>query len=88
MNTANNRLNGYTFDGAGNTTVDADGRQFTYDAENKQVKVRDPLNQTIGEYLYDGDGKRIKKVVPNGETTVFVYDAAGKLVVPPAYSAF
>ena len=41
---------------------------------------------TIGEYVYDGDGKRIKKIVPstvapfNDEVTVFVYDAAGKLV--------
>jgi RHS repeat-associated protein len=36
---------------------------------------------TIGEYFYDGDGKRVKKYVPaTGETTVFVYDAAGKLV--------
>jgi RHS repeat-associated protein len=35
---------------------------------------------TIGEYFYDGDGKRVKKVVPStGETTVFVYDASGKL---------
>ena len=80
-NAGDNRLNGYTFDPAGNTTVDADGRQFTYDAENKQVKVKDPQNQTIGEYFYNGDGLRIKKVVPGtGETTIFVYDASNKLV--------
>lgn len=35
---------------------------------------------TIGEYFYDGDGKRVKKVIPNGETTIFVYDAFGKMV--------
>src|SRR5690606_2526198 len=30
---------------------------------------------------YDGDGKRVKKVVPGtGETTIFVYDASGKLI--------
>ena len=35
----------------------------------------------IGQYRYDGDGKRVKKIVPaTGETTVFVYDASGKLV--------
>jgi RHS repeat-associated protein len=34
---------------------------------------------TVGQYWYDGDGKRVKKYVPaTGETTVFVYDAAGK----------
>ncbi|MFN6965289.1 MAG: hypothetical protein ACK4S4_16205, partial [Pyrinomonadaceae bacterium] len=41
VNTANNRLNGYTFDASGNTTVDAENRIFTYDAENKQTEVRD-----------------------------------------------
>src|SRR5690606_7855235 len=61
------------------------------DAENKQVKVESvdsggTVTGTIGEYVYDGDGKRIKKIVPmaiapfNDEVTVFVYDAAGKLV--------
>ena len=73
-------INDYTFDAAGNTTHDAQGRMFTYDAENKQVEVKD-ANGTIGEYFYDGDGKRVKKVVPaTGELTIFVYDAAGKLV--------
>ena len=80
-NAGDNRLNGYTFDPAGNTTVDAEGRQFTYDAENKQVKVKDSQNQTIGEYSYDGDAKRVKKYVPaTGETTIFVYDLEGKMV--------
>jgi RHS repeat-associated protein len=34
----------------------------------------------LGDYFYDGDGKRVKKVVPNGETTIFVYDASGKSI--------
>ncbi len=82
-NAANNRLSstGWQYDAAGNTTVDAEGRQFTYDAENKQVKVKDPQNQIVGEYFYNGDGLRIKKVVPGtGETTIFAYDASNKLV--------
>ncbi len=66
-------------------TRDAQNRRFTYDAENKQIKVEtvdgngDPV-ATIGEYVYDGDGKRIKKIVTNGESVIFVYDAAGKLI--------
>ena len=62
-------------------------RKFTYDAENKQTKVEtlspgtDTVTGTIGEYTYDGDGKRVKKYVPStGETTIFVYDAAGKQI--------
>jgi RHS repeat-associated protein len=90
INTAmDNRLNtsdGYTFDNSGNTTKDAQSRKFTYDAENKQIKVETldsngNVTGTIGEYSYDGDGKRVKKYVPStGETTIFVYDASGKLV--------
>ena len=81
INTANNRLDGYTFDNAGNTTVDAISRQFIYDAENKQIEVKDSQSTSIGKYYYDGDGKRVKKEVPGtGETTIFIYDASGKLV--------
>lgn len=37
---------------------------------------------TVGEYHYDGDGKRVKTHVPStGEVTVFVYDAGGKQVI-------
>ena len=79
----NNRFasgQGYSYDSSGNTTADAEGRTFVYDAENKQISVSDGSG-TIGEYSYDGDGKRVKKVVPGtGELTVFVYDAAGKLI--------
>ena len=42
INASDNRLSsgqGYSFDNAGNTTRDAGDRKFTYDAENKQVKV-------------------------------------------------
>ncbi|MBK9156423.1 MAG: hypothetical protein IPM25_19815 [Chloracidobacterium sp.] len=88
INTSDNRLSSgddYAFDDAGNTTSDPDDRTFIYDAENKQVRVLDDEDETIGEYWYDGDGKRVKKYVPAvGETpaevTIFVYDAAGKLV--------
>lgn len=76
-----NRLTRYGFDSAGNTTTDATGQTFTYDAENKQIKVQSG-SQTVGEYFYDGDGKRVKKIVPStGETIVFVYDATGKTIV-------
>jgi RHS repeat-associated protein len=74
----NNRVVGHSFDNAGNTTIDAEGRTFFYDAENKQKEVRNAQNQIIGQYLFDGDGKRVKKIAAN-DTTIFVYDAGGKL---------
>ncbi|MGB7068402.1 MAG: RHS repeat-associated core domain-containing protein, partial [Pyrinomonadaceae bacterium] len=49
------------------------------DAENHQKEVKDASNVTIGQYLYDGEGKRVKKI-SNTETTVFVYNANGQLV--------
>lgn len=87
--TSNNRFStsdGYQYDPAGNTTRDAQNRKFTYDGENKQTKVETvdsngTVTGTLGEYFYDGDGKRVKKYVPGtGETTIFIYDASGKLV--------
>ncbi|HEY0429715.1 MAG TPA: RHS repeat-associated core domain-containing protein [Pyrinomonadaceae bacterium] len=81
--TNKNQLNGYVYDNSGNTIKDAQSRKFTYDAENKQTKVENvdsngnPIS-TVGEYFYDGDGKRVKKIAGT-EVTIFVYDAAGKL---------
>lgn len=84
LDPANNRMasgQDYTYDAAGNVITDAEGRTFTYDAENKQVEVENSFSQTVGQYFFDGDGKRIKKIVPlTGEVTVFVYDASGALI--------
>ena len=60
---ATNKLVGYGFDSSGNTKVDANGQTFTYDAENKQVQVSNS-NGIVGQYAYDGEGKRVKKYVP------------------------
>lgn len=75
---------GYDHDGSGNTTRDARDRLFQYDAENRQVKIDSTDgagNPTgvIGLYFYGADGRRVKKMTDN-ETTVFVYDASGKLI--------
>ncbi len=86
--TAKNQLNGSTFDAAGNTTKTPQNRKFTYDGENKQIKVETvdsngDVTGTLGEYWYDGDGKRVKKYsFENNQwiTTIFVYDASGKMV--------
>lgn len=83
VNTATNRLNtseDYAYDNGGNTTSDPHGRVFKYDGENKQYEVRNSANDIIGQYFFDGNGKRIKKIVPStDEVTVFVYDAMGRL---------
>ncbi len=69
----------YEFDAVGNLVRDIQGRQFTFNGDNKQVEVRNSANQVIGEYKYDGLGKRIKKETAT-EYAVFVYDGLGKLI--------
>ncbi|HEY0426708.1 MAG TPA: RHS repeat-associated core domain-containing protein [Pyrinomonadaceae bacterium] len=81
VDAATNRFSagqGYTYDFNGNLIQDAEGRQFTFNGENKQIKVVQ-AGQIKGEYFYDGEGKRVKKI-SNLETTIFVYDGIGKLV--------
>ncbi len=77
----NNRFTtgqGYVYDLNGNLIQDAEGRNFTFNGDDKQTEVRDAANNVIGQYAYDGSGARIKKVT-NTETTVFVFDAGGAL---------
>ena len=70
-----------TYDKNGNLTNDAEGRTFTFDGNNKQIEIRNPGNALVGEYFYDGDGKRVMKVTHGAQmnTTVFVY-SGGKLI--------
>jgi hypothetical protein len=73
FNTANNRLIASGHDAVGNHTLDVQGRTFEYDGENRQTK----FNNTVGQYFYDGDGRRVKKIDNTG-TMVFVYNAGGQ----------
>lgn len=75
---------GYTFDANGNVIVDFTGRQFTFNGDNKQTQVKDAANKLVGKYLYDGEGKRVKKLTYDQygvekDVTVFVY-SGGKLI--------
>ena len=76
----------FQYDLNGNLTRDSESRQFTFNGDNKQTVVRDAASNIIGQYFFDGEGKRVKKKVydPNNpavitEETIFVY-SSGKLV--------
>lgn len=69
----------YDYDKTGNLIRDAQGKQYFYDAEDHQKEVRNASGVTVGTYLYDGEGKRVKKITAT-ETTVFVYNASKQLV--------
>ncbi len=75
--TVPNRLAGWSYDLNGNV-MQAGGtaRNFTYDAENRQVTAN--LNGAVSNYSYDGNGLRVSKVA-GGQTTTYVYDAWGNL---------
>jgi RHS repeat-associated protein len=70
---------GFVYDFNGNLVTDNQGRQFTFNGDNKQVEVKDAADNVIGLYYYDGKGARIKKISAS-ETTIFVYNAFGKVV--------
>jgi RHS repeat-associated protein len=87
INADTNRFNlnqGFEYDKSGNVIKDINRvtglqRSFTFNAENKQVHVKDANNAPVGTYYYDGSGNRVKKTTAT-ETTIFVYDGSGKMV--------
>ncbi|MBI1763059.1 MAG: hypothetical protein HYR56_16655 [Acidobacteria bacterium] len=96
--TTNNRLGvpvgqsgALEYDAAGNQTRDtftpSNGpARFSYDAENRLKKVlNDALTIVYGGYFYDGDGKRVRRVV-NGIETWQVYGLGGELLAEYAAS--
>lgn len=72
----------FDYDNNGNIVQDKDPvttqtRLFAFNGDNKQIEVIEN-GVSVGQYFYDGEGKRVKKVVGD-ETTVFVY-SGGKLI--------
>jgi YD repeat-containing protein len=75
---------------AGNQTA-YKGYNLEYDAEGRINRVKIGATE-VGKYVYDGDGRRVKKVWTSGTpaTDYFVYNALGQLAVeystaaPPA----
>jgi RHS repeat-associated protein len=85
ISTATNRITGVaemsapTYDDAGNMSSHPLIGSLTYDAENRQTTFSGS-NKT-GTYYYDGQGQRVQRVTTgmDGGTTIYVYDAFGKL---------
>jgi RHS repeat-associated protein len=77
------------YDAAGNQKADyyTAGWQGTrtYDAENRMKTATDTANNT-STYVYDGDGRRIKRVVGNTETWQ-IYGLGGELIAEYAAGA-
>ena len=83
ISTTNNQLSsaGYDYDENGSLIEDAEEQRFGYDAENHQIAFFNSTNTGStpdATYHYDGEGKRVKKIVGT-EVTILVYDASGQL---------
>jgi RHS repeat-associated protein len=76
---SNNQIRGASYDAAGNLLL-VNGFTLGYDAENRQISATEQPSLGSGQelYLYDGEGQRVEKVAPAGNT-IYVYDAFGQL---------
>jgi RHS repeat-associated protein len=74
FNWGNNRADQFSYDAAGNMRTDALGNSLTYDAENRIIAVGSSVS-----YVYDGDGRRIRKTV-SGVSVDFLYDLGDHVV--------
>jgi RHS repeat-associated protein len=87
---ATNRITspGYSYDNAGNLLCDPAHQcaqspfaaYYAYDAEGRMMSASGGFAYGGTSFLYDGDGRRVRKATSGGETIVYVYDASGKLV--------
>lgn len=73
--TTQNRLSGYSYDAAGNMTGDG-SHTYTYDAENRLVKVDGGSTAT---YVYDAEGRRAEKTTSAGWRD-YIRDLGGQVV--------
>ena len=79
---SNNRMDGYSYDAAGNILNDGT-HSYTYDAENRIVKVDGGATAT---YIYDAEGHSVQKTISASNnqyetpgTWNFLYDLNGRL---------
>jgi RHS repeat-associated protein len=81
----NNRIDGYSYDAAGNLLNDGNHR-YAYDAENR-IKCVDPdpttwsCNSAMMVYTYDAEGHRVRASNPAGTSGLeYLYDLQGHAV--------
>lgn len=68
---------GFAYDDNGNAVAD-NQRQYIYNQNQRLIRATEGMN-TLGEYVYNGNGQRVKKTA-GGATTYFIYDKWGNLI--------
>ena len=71
FNAGNNRVDGETYDAAGNAT-NVGTRAYTYDAENRLITV---AGDTTASYIYDPEDRRVKT-----QAYEYLYDQGGHAI--------
>ena len=66
---------GFQYDPAGNMTAEP-GKNYQFDAENRMISIN---GGSVGAYVYDAGGRRVRKTVASGVTDYF-YDLSGNVV--------
>jgi RHS repeat-associated protein len=77
-NAATNRINGASYDTAGNL-ISFTGSALTYDAEKNRITSASQSGIGSMYYFYDGAGRRVQEVSTYNVEKVFVYDAFGQM---------
>jgi RHS repeat-associated protein len=81
----NNRMDGYSYDAAGNLLVDNTNNQYSYDAEGRIIMVVSPITGTSC-YVYNSEGQRVRKTTGStnscgtpmtGASVDYLYDISG-----------
>ena len=73
-----NPARSFSYDSAGNTTVDSANYMATYGLNGAIASITKA--GVTGNYDYDADRRRIRKVTSTGEVVIFVYDLEGQLL--------
>jgi len=84
---------GWGYGSRGEITLDPAARRYAFDGESRMVMVC-PNESSCSttwqsgrtQYVYDGDGRRVRQRDSGGGETLYVYDAAGQLAADYATS--
>jgi len=76
---SNNRINQFSYDLAGDVTNDQNNL-YTYDAEGRISTVENETGGLVATYIYDAEGRRVRKILAGGATDDYVYDLADHVI--------
>jgi RHS repeat-associated protein len=77
--TSGEKVFSFSYDSNGNTIAE-NTRQYIYNQNQRLIKAMDGSN-VLGEYVYNGNGQRVKKYTNNGtRCTIYHYDQNGLLI--------